>query len=95
MQGDGIHSFGHGPVCVYCGWDPDTEPERRCDERNEKKPSAEECAEYDRLNDLGEAIQGIGFEVGFGFQEPEAAVEAIRKLVEEYRAASPRSSSER
>lgn len=39
-MGDGLHAFGHGPTCYWCGLDGDDPAiEKPCDERKNRQPS--------------------------------------------------------
>lgn len=53
--GDQDHSYGHGESCFWCGYNPDKEPERACDERLNKKPSDAQMAHYDCTSAIEDA----------------------------------------
>lgn len=74
------HSYGHGSSCYWCGFDPDEDEDRPCDERLNKKPTAEEMAKYDAMRDLEEQIISIAADVGIGTITLGDAADRIRLL---------------
>lgn len=56
VRGDGVHSFGHGPTCYWCGVDgDDPEIEKPCDEREHQKPSEASMKHYECVSAIEDA----------------------------------------
>lgn len=70
VRGDGLHSFGHGEFCHYCGLrDVDIElTEQHCDEREHAKPTEEESNAYSARLELSEQVAAIA-EIEFGITQ--------------------------
>lgn len=49
------HSYGHSSSCYWCGYNPDEEPERPCDERVNKRPTEARMRRYDCTSAIEDA----------------------------------------
>ncbi len=71
------HSCGHSDSCHWCGYNPDVDPQRPCDERLHKKPSAATMAEVDRREEITRCIEAEFFEYVYSGGDPAKAFEAL------------------
>lgn len=53
------HSYGHGESCYWCGYNPDKDAPRACDERLHKKPTDAQMRHYDCVNAVEEARDAL------------------------------------
>lgn len=84
---DSEHSYGHGEACYWCGYNPDTEPERPCDERLHKKPTDAQMNHYECVSQAEEARDDLERAEAtcehFGYRETAKELYAARLLISE------------
>ncbi len=57
--GDEKHGFGHSDTCYWCGFNPDTDQERPCDERLHEKPTEEQMRHFACTRAIEDALHEL------------------------------------